>query len=321
MKDFLILLVIHLKENLKMDNDVVLETNNLTKYYGKSLALDHLNFKIKKGSIYGLLGRNGAGKTTAIKLMLGLLKPTQGSSKIFDCNSQDLSPKIRERVGYVAEGHHLYRWMNIKQLRDFQKVFFPDSWDDNMFDDMINYFGLPTNKKIKHFSNGQKAQVSLALAMAPDSELLIMDDPTLGLDATIRRQFLEGAIQLIQKKGKSILFSSHILSDVERVADRIAVIDRGVLRADCSVEQFQDSIKKVIFKFKDSVPQEIDIHGLLHSCQSNNSLELTLVGTTVEQLESWSQRTGALNHKHIDLNLEDQFIEFTQPQNANRLFQ
>ena len=302
-------------------NEIVLETEALTKYYGSTLAVDHLDLKIPRGCVCGFVGRNGAGKTTAIKLMLGLLNPTAGSSRLLDCDSSALTPAIRQRIGYVTEGHRLFRWMSIGGLEKFQRAFFPKQWDDKFFADMIEYFNLPKKKKIKHLSNGQRAQVSLALALAPNPELLIMDDPTLGLDAAIRRQFLEGMIELIMRQGRTVLFSSHILGDVERVSDRIVVIDKGVLRANCSLEQFQKAIKKAILSFADSVPDQVNIDGLLHCKRSEKQLELTLVGTDDEEIAEWAKSAGAENYHIVKMNLEDQFIEFTAPANHKRLIQ
>lgn len=302
-------------------NEIVLETQGLTKYYGSTLAVDHLDLKVPRGCICGFLGRNGAGKTTAIKLMLGFLAPTAGSSKLLGCDSTALTPEIRQRIGYVTEGHRLFRWMSIAELERFQRAFFPEQWDKTLFADMIEYFELSRKKKIKHLSNGQRAQVSLSLALAPKPELLIMDDPTLGLDAAIRRQFLEGMIELIMRQGRTVLFSSHILADVERVADRIAVIDKGVLRANCSLEQFRTAVKKVIFSFADSVPTEVDIEGLLHCRRSEKQLELTLVGTEEAQIAEWAKSAGAEEYHVAKMNLEDQFIEFTAPANRKKLFQ
>jgi len=302
-------------------NEIVLETQGLTKYYGSTLAVDHLDLKVPRGCICGFLGRNGAGKTTAIKLMLGFLAPTAGSSKLLGCDSTALTPEIRQRIGYVTEGHRLFRWMSIAELERFQRAFFPEQWDKTLFADMIEYFELSRKKKIKHLSNGQRAQVSLSLALAPKPELLIMDDPTLGLDAAIRRQFLEGMIELIMRQGRTVLFSSHILADVERVADRIAVIDKGVLRANCSLEQFRTAVKKVIFSFANSVPTEVDIEGLLHCRRSEKQLELTLVGTEEAQIAEWAKSAGAEEYHVAKMNLEDQFIEFTAPANRKKLFQ
>jgi ABC-2 type transport system ATP-binding protein len=302
-------------------NDIVLETKGLTKYYGSSLAVDHMDLKVPAGCICGFVGRNGAGKTTAIKLMLGLLSPTAGSSKLLGCDSAELTGEIRQRIGYVTEGHSLFRWMTIANLEKFQRAFFGDQWDEKLYADMIEYFDLSRKKKIKHLSNGQRAQVSLALALAPKPELLIMDDPTLGLDAAIRRQFLEGMIELIMRQGRTVLFSSHILADVERVADRIAVIDKGRIRANCSLDEFRSAVKKVIVTFAESVPNEVDIEGLLHCRRSENQLELTLVGVEEAQIDEWAESVGAKDVHIPMINLEDQFIEFTAPANRKKLFQ
>lgn len=301
--------------------ETVLETKGLTKYYGSVLAVDHLDLKIPRGCICGFVGRNGAGKTTAIKLMLGLLQPTTGSSQLLGCDSAALTPEIRQRIGYVTEGHRLFRWMSIGRLEKFQRAFFPDQWDARFFADMIEYFDLSTKQKIKQLSMGQRAQVSLALALAPNPELLIMDDPTLGLDAAIRRQFLAGMIELIMRQGKTVLFSSHILADVERVSDRIVVIDKGVLRANCTLEQFSSVVKKVKISFKDTVPPEIDIAGMLHCKQSGKEIELALVGTGEEQISKWAESAGAEKYHIVKMSLEDQFIEFTAPPNHKRLFE
>jgi ABC-2 type transport system ATP-binding protein len=301
--------------------EIVLETKGLTKYYGARPALDHLDLRIRRGCICGFLGRNGAGKTTAIKMLLGLLTPTAGSSSLLGCDSTALTPAIRQRIGYVTEGHRLFRWMTIGRLEKFQKAFFPKRWDERFFADMIEYFELSRKRKIKHLSNGQRAQVSLALALAPNPELLIMDDPTLGLDAVIRRQFLEGMIELITRQGRTVLFSSHILADVERVADHIVVVDKGRLRADCSLEQFRASVRKVVLYFDNSVPADVELEGLLHCRRSERQLELTLVGVGEAEVAAWAKQAGTERFDFVEMNLEDQFIEFTAPPHRKRLFQ
>lgn len=301
-------------------DEIVLQTNGLTKYFGEKPAVDHLDLKIPKGSVCGFLGRNGAGKTTAIRMMTGMLKPTQGSCSVLGCDCQELTPQIRQRIGYVTEGHRLFRWMKIAELEKFQKSFFSKQWDDRLFNDMIEYFDLSKKQKIKNLSNGQRAQVSLALTLAPNPELLIMDDPTLGLDVVIRRQFLEGIIQLITRQGRTILFSSHILGDVERVADRIVVIDKGVLKADCTIEQFRSAISKFVFTFEKQIPCEINIDGLLHWRSDGNFLEAVLINTSEQTVQKWAETIGAKEYKEIEMNLEDEFIEFTLPDKKKRFF-
>jgi ABC-2 type transport system ATP-binding protein len=308
-----------IKETARM-SDYAIETQGLTRYFGRNAAVNHLDLKISKGSIYGFLGRNGAGKSTAIKMLMGLLEPTAGTCSILGCDSGRLSPGLKSRIGYITEGHRIDPWMTIKGLEKFQMAFYPDRWDSKLFGEMLEYFELPAGRKIKHLSNGQRAQVSLALTLAPDPEVLIMDDPTLGLDVLIRRQFLEGMIQLIQRKGRTIIFSSHILSDVERVADRIAVLDNGVLRADCSLDQFRSHVRKLRFYYSGPIPAEVSIPGLLYSKNDGSIVETVLIGTTDEQIEQFKCETKADSFTELALSLEDQFIEFTQPQKRRRLF-
>lgn len=300
-------------------NDIMLKTDNLTKAFGMQIALDHLSVAIPRGTICGFLGRNGAGKTTAIKLMLGLIAPTAGSCSVLGCDSQALTPDIRARVGYVTEGHRLISWMTVKQIEQFQKAFYPDQWDSAFFWEMIEYFDLSPKKRIKHLSNGQRAQVSLALTLAPNPELLIMDDPTLGLDPAIRRQFLESMIHVIMKQGRTVLFSSHILADVERVCDQLLVLDKGVLRANCTLEQFRQAVQKISITFPNTPPDAHDLPGLLHTQTRDNTLELTLINTPDDPIRQWAETHEATEIHPCPMPLEDQFIEFTAPVSSRRL--
>lgn len=301
-------------------NDIVLETQGLTKYFGPTPALDHLTVKIPKGTVCGFLGRNGAGKTTAIKLLLGLLNPSAGSASLLGCPSDALTPEIRARVGYVTEGHRLFGWMTLQGIERFQRAFYPDQWDSKFYHEMIEYFDLSPRQKIKRLSNGQRAQVSLALTLAPHPELLIMDDPTLGLDAAIRRQFLEGMIHLIMTQGRTVLFSSHILGDVERVCDRLLVLDRGVLHADCTLEAFREAVQKVTFSFKKAPPTEIDLPGALQIRRSDTTVEVVLVNSKPDQITQWAQQHQVEQYVTLPISLEDQFIDFTAPLQSKPLF-
>ncbi len=176
---------------------------------------------------------------------------------------------------------------------------------------MLDHFQLARRARIGKLSRGQQAQVSLALAIAPDPELLILDDPTLGLDTIVRRDFLESMIGIIQRRGRTILFSSHILGDVERVADRIGVLVDGVLRVDCPAETFKQQVRKVVVEFARQPPQFAGCQGLIGSRVVGTRLELVLVGYRAHQ-QAAIEALAPKSIEVVELNLEDAFIEYTR---------
>lgn len=291
----------------------VIATDRLTKYYGRKCVVDSLSLRVPQGSVYGFLGRNGAGKSTAIKMLLGMVRPSYGGAVIFGEDTARLSPETRSRIAYLAEGHPLYRWMTVGQAARFARSFHP-TWNDQLLEQILDHFELSRRAKIRRLSRGQRAQVSLALAVAPDPELLILDDPTMGLDTVVRRDFLESMIQIIQRRNRTILLSSHILADVERVADRIGILVNGVLRVDCPTDHFKQSIRKVVLEFSaepPGLPELGGLGGLVNSCRIGKRLELVMVNygdADRERLEALSPRSLEV----IELNLEDAFIEYTR---------
>jgi ABC-2 type transport system ATP-binding protein len=221
-------------------------------------------------------------------------------------------PEMRERVAYLAEGHPYYRWMTIGEAVRFTRAFYR-SWNDELLEQILDHFELPRRAKMRRLSNGQRAQVSLALAVAPDPELLILDDPTLGLDTVVRRDFLESMIQIIQRRGRTILFSSHILGDVERVADRIGILVDGVLRVDCPTDHFKQTIRKVVLDFASEPPECPEGPGLVGNWRVGNKLELIFVGYDDRQRQL-AESLSPQSIEVVDLNLEDAFIAYTRGQ-------
>jgi ABC-2 type transport system ATP-binding protein len=296
----------------------VIVTNALTKYYGGQCAVDSLNLRVAQGTVYGLLGRNGAGKSTAIKMLLGMAHASYGRAELFGEDSSQLRPETRARIAYLAEGHPLYRWMTVGQAVRFTRGFYERyRWNQPLLDQILEHFELSPKQKIRRLSRGQQAQVALALAVASDPELLILDDPTLGLDTVVRRDFLESLIQIIQRRGRTILFSSHILGDVERVADRIGILIDGVLRVDCPTDHFKESIRKVLLELKpgpDSEPPEIaGCPGLVSRRQMGRKMELVVAGFD-DRHQKLFESIEARTVEVIDFNLEDAFIEYTRGQ-------
>jgi ABC-2 type transport system ATP-binding protein len=292
--------------------DEPIVTERLTKYYGTKPVVNCLNLAVPKGSVYGFLGRNGAGKSTTIKMLMGMVHPDSGTALLLGEDSATLSPETRARIAYLAEGHPLYNWMTVGQAVRFTRAFY-SRWNDGLLERILDHFQLSRKTKLRRLSNGQRAQVSLALAIAPDPELLILDDPTLGLDTVVRRDFLESMIQIIQRQGRTILFSSHILGDVERVADRIGVMVDGVLRVDCPTDLFKESIRAVVLDFPATPPEFPPCKGLVSSRVVGRRRELIVVGFDDEHrriAETLQPAPVAIDV--VELNLEDAFIEYTR---------
>jgi ABC-2 type transport system ATP-binding protein len=287
-------------------------THRLTKYYDGRPVVHGLDLRIPQGVVYGFLGRNGAGKSTAIKMLLGMVHPDHGRAEVLGEDSSRLRPETRARIAYLAEGHPLYRAMTVGEAVRFTRAFHGD-WNGPLLDQILDHFELRRQAKIRRLSNGQRAQLSLALAVAPDPEVLILDDPTLGLDTVVRRDFLESLIQIIQRRGRTILFSSHILGDVERVADRIGILVDGVLRVDCPTDHFKESVRKVVLSFAGEPPEYPAARGVVSSWRVANRLELVIVGYDDEH-RRLAESLGPRRIEVVELNLEDAFIEYTRGQ-------
>lgn len=293
-----------------------IRTDRLTKRYGSRTVVHHLNLRVPRGCVYGLLGRNGAGKSTTLKMLAGMVHPDRGKVELLGEDVATMRPATRARIAYLAEGHPLYGSMTIREALAFLRGFHPDA-DVEMVAQALDHFALSPNWKIGRLSKGQKAQVSLVLAIAPDPELLLLDDPTLGLDTNVRRDFLESMIQIIQRRGRTILFSSHVLGDVERVADRVGVMIDGVLRADCPTEHFKRSVQRVVVEFSRDPGALPALLGLLSEAGTGTRRELVFVGWGAEQrrlLEALQPRTIEI----AQLNLEDAFIEYTRGKQRTR---
>lgn len=263
--------------------NAVVTTDSLTRYFGRQCAVDRLTMHVPLGAITAFLGRNGSGKTTTIRMLLGMLEPTRGSATILGYDCQNIPPQARARIGYLAENHPLYGWMNVRQACDFQSAFY-SNWNQKLFDAIIEHFSLRCDAKASSLSRGQRAGLALALTMAPEPELLILDDPTLGLDPVARRAFLESMIYTIRTPGRSILLSSHILPDIERVADHVIILDRARLRADCSIDEFRRRVAQYNLTFNSDPPSLPTIPGLLDVLQTDHTLRITVANSNDETI-------------------------------------
>ena len=271
-------------------------------------AVDCLNIAIPRGGVFGFLGRNGSGKTTTIRMFLGLLAPTRGSATILGHDCTQLPPQVRAKIGYLAEAHPVYGWMRVRECARFQASFF-DQWNSKTFDTVIDHFGLSPDAKAKDLSRGERAGLALALTLAPQPQLLVLDDPALGRDPVARRSLLELMIYITRKADRTILFSSHLLLDVERVADEIAVLNEGVLRAHCALESFRQRVRQVVLQFDDQPPALPEIPGLLHAMRVDGELRLTIANYN-EQVSHVLSAMGPKRIEPIEINLEDAFVDY-----------
>ena len=207
-------------------SDQVINVSNLTRRFGVKAALASVSLSLPRGAVYGLVGANGAGKTTLIKHILGLLRADSGSVRVFGLDPVADPVAVLSRIGYLSEENDLPGWMRVDELIRYSRAFYP-AWDDAYAEELRQGFALDPAAKIKTLSKGQKARAGLLIALAYRPELLVLDEPSSGLDPIVRRDILGAVLRTIANEGRTVLFSSHLLDEVERVADHVTMISDG----------------------------------------------------------------------------------------------
>ena len=291
-----------------MSEESVIRTKSLTRYFGAKPAVYELNLEVPRGSVFAFVGRNGSGKSTTIRMLLGLLKPTRGNATVLGCDSASLTPRARERIGYLTEEHQLYGWMSVRESGEFQSRFYP-RWNEKIFQSVIDHFGLKPAARVKDLSRGERAGLALGLTLAPDPELLILDDPSLGLDPVARRALVESMIYLTRSSDRTIFFSTHQLSDLERLADYVAILDRSVLRACCPLDAFRENVKQARLTFAGSPPRIQDIPGVLQVFRASQELRVVCVHYDAK-LEQALNALSPLSLEVCPVSLEDALVSY-----------
>jgi ABC-2 type transport system ATP-binding protein len=218
----------------------ILEFRNISRSFKKGVpVLNGVTLSMNEGEVVGLLGRNGAGKTTLIRIAMGMLFPHAGKVRVFGLSPTDQPVAVKKRIGYVAEDQVLPVGSSIAELIALHRYLFP-SWDQTLERQLLDRFRLSASSKIKHLSKGQARQAALICAVCHRPELLILDEPAGGLDPAARREFLETSIQLLNREGTAILFSSHHMTDVERLGGRVVLLDEGKIRLDRQLDQIHE---------------------------------------------------------------------------------
>lgn len=279
-------------------------------YTQGSDVLAGVSFTIESGQVVGLLGKNGAGKTTLLRIALGLLDPQQGSVRIFGLDPRDQPLEVKRRVGYVSEEQILPLYLRVDQVIALHKGIFP-SWDDALARGMIERFSIPGRQKIKTLSKGQARQVALLCAVAHRPELLILDEPAGGLDPAARREFLETSIQLLNETGTTILFSSHYMSDVERLADRIVMIHDGRVLIDSELDELRESYSLALIPPNGQVSRDrlLDLQGCLGVRERSDGLHAVFEMEPERVVELLGRQPGFADAHCTRIALEEMFIE------------
>ena len=241
--------------------DCAIEVTGLRKAFGKTDVLRGVDLAVPSGATFALLGRNGVGKTTTIKALLGLLKPDGGTCRVLGLDPQKDAIEIRQRIGYMAENQTMHGWMKIKEMIWFCSRFYP-TWDADEAERLRLAFDLPADRKIKALSKGQNSRLALLLALSHRPDLVILDEPTLGLDPIARKDFLREVIGRLQSRSATVFFSTHLLYEIEPVADHVAIMEGGTIVRHGTTDELRGAVKRVVLE--PSAPAALsEVPGLL----------------------------------------------------------
>jgi ABC-2 type transport system ATP-binding protein len=290
-----------------MTDRAAIEAVDVHKSFGEVKALSGLTFRVERGSITALLGPNGAGKTTAIRLMLNLAAQDRGSLSVLGMDTRQHSLLIRRRVGYVPENRAFTPGFTVKRVLElFQGI--SETWDKELQNRLLSDFNLPPTRKVRELSRGMTGQLALILALSPRPDLLILDEPVSGLDPVMRREFMRNILAEVADRGQTVLLSSHNLSEVERTADTVVLMNHGKAILTGSMEHIKNTEKKVRVAPQGGLPPEVENHPAVISVRSEGRAFLLTVSGDTEDLLAQIHRHNPFAVEVLDLSLEDIFL-------------
>jgi ABC-2 type transport system ATP-binding protein len=289
-------------------NEAPLELSHLSKQFdARTLAIDDISLSIPAGSVTGLIGRNGAGKSTLIQCAMGLLKPSAGEARIFSQPSWTLDADAKARLGYVPQTIQLHPWMRVRQLLEYTAAFYP-IWNHTLVQGLLCDWDVPADKKIKTLSPGTLQKLAIILALAHEPELLILDEPASALDPAARRQFLTALLEVVSDSRRTILFSTHIVSDLERVADRVVFLSAGRVAFHGGLDELKETVKRLHLSAGRPFESDFDLPGRLRKQIAGHEALVSVRMPTPEVLASLERDYDARIQVE-DLSLEDIFLE------------
>ncbi|MGV3723793.1 MAG: ABC transporter ATP-binding protein [Actinomycetota bacterium] len=284
----------------------VVDIVGVTRQFGQRVALDDVSLSIPAGSVLGLVGENGAGKTTLIKHVLGLLRAQSGTVRVFGREPTADPVRVLSRIGYLSENADLPGWMRVGELLRYSQAFYP-TWDPEYADELRKSFGLNPRAVIRTLSKGQRARVGLTVALAYRPELLVLDEPSSGLDPIVRRDILSAIIRTIADEGRTVLFSSHLLSEVERVADQVAMMRQGRLLFCDTLDDIKVRHCRATLRFDAPREEPPRMDDALAWDGSGNEWTV-LCACSLPQIESAAALLGARVVQHTFPSLDDIFV-------------
>jgi ABC-2 type transport system ATP-binding protein len=299
-----------------MYGELAVETRNLWRKFGKFEAVKNVSLSVPKGTVFGLLGVNGAGKSTIIKMAMGHLRPTSGEIRVLGRTLGEDLIEIRKRVAYVSENRYLYEWMTVGESLRFTRAFH-ETWDERKAAELLKRFSLPPEKKVRQLSRGNRARLCLLLALSFNPELIILDEPTSGLDPIVRRDFIENIVTEIADEGKTVLFSSHIVEEIERVADYVGIINEGELLLVSTIDDIKASYKRVRYATNGTRPEVAGVPGVLAVENGRHEQVLTVRAWGDETLSALGER-GVKNPEVLPISLEDIFVNTVRAERERR---
>jgi len=285
-----------------MSPDLVIETRALSRRYGRKLALDGLDLAIPRGRVHAIVGANGAGKSTLFRILLGFMAPSAGEARILGRDSQALTPQDRARIGFVNEEHTLPGWMRVAQVVAMQRHQY-GRWNPRVFDAVIGHYQVLPEQKVGQLSRGERAGLNLALALAQGPELLVLDEPTLGLDVVAKRAFLESLLYSHAADDCTVIYCSHQMEEIERVADNLVILERGQLKHMSAPEDFTARVSHWVADVPFKGPDPRTVPGLLE-VQRLDGLHHYLVLDQDEGFERFLRASGARTVQSMPVSLD-----------------